>query len=155
MKKLFTRRILLSILAYCFLDLLALGIGMGIPIIAILMGFLVGWITPSILVPRGYSFRRALKTCLVVASWAAAFSFLVLITIWGPTMTMLADPKADFTHFGIPMILYDPTASFIGWIVLMVVISPTLQMLTTAFGASIRLAWLPPSALSDSREASD
>jgi len=123
---------------------------MGIPIFAILMGFFVGWFTPSFLYPGGYSLRRGLKICLVVACGTAAFSFLVLTTIWGPTMTMLADPKADFIHFGIPMILFNPTASFIGWIVLMVIISPTLQMLTTAFGSSIRLAWLPPSTLSDS-----
>jgi hypothetical protein len=155
MRKFLTRKILIPILAYCFLDLLALGFGMGIPIFAILMGFLVGWMMPSILAPRGHSIRRALKACLGAAGWTAAFSFLVLFTIWGPTMTMLADPNADFIHFGIPMILYDPTASFIGWIVLMVIISPTLQMLTTAFGSSMRLAWLPPSALSESRKENE
>jgi len=62
-----------------------------------------------------------------------------MVIIWVPISTMLINPTADFAHFGIPMILYDPKLSFIGWIILMVFISPFLQLLTTVFAAQVTM----------------
>lgn len=59
--------------------------------------------------------------------------------VWGSVSTMLMNPNANFTNFGIPMILFDPEISFIGWIILMIFISPFLQLITTVFTAHVSL----------------
>ena len=88
---------------------------------------------------------QQLKLCLSAAFLTSSFTFFVMAIIWIPATRMLLDPSADFANFGIPMILFDPEANFIGWILLMVVISPCLQVLSTAFATSMRLAVRMPS----------
>jgi hypothetical protein len=144
MSSLFSRRFLVPLLAFLLLDLLAVGLGMGVPIFAILFGFLVGWLAPSVLAEQAPDTTRLLRRCLLAALLTSAFTFLLMLLIWGPAARMLFDPAADLANFGIPMLLYEPVASFIGWIVLMVFISPFLQALSTAFSSSVRLAWFPP-----------
>ena len=138
------RKLLVPIIIYIILDLFAVGIGMGVPIFAILLGFVVGWFTPSILSRDASDFRHLLKKCLTAAFLTSSFTFFLMLVIWGPISRMLLDPSADIANFGIPFILYEPKASFIGWILLMIVISPFLQVLTTAFASSVRLAWWLP-----------
>ncbi len=113
---------------------------MGIPIFAILFGFIVGWFLPRLFVHDAADLRQQLKLCLSAAFLTSSFTFCVMAIFWIPATRMLLDPSADFANFGIPMILFDPKASFIGWILLMVVISPCLQVLSTAFTASMRIA---------------
>jgi len=137
----------IPLLLFIFLDLLAIGAGMGVPIFAILFGFLVGWFVPSVLAGTAAGIRQLLGRCLLTALLTSAFTFLLMLLIWGPATRMLFDPAADLANFGIPMILYEPAASFIGWIVLMVFISPFLQVLATTFASSVRLAWFPPAAV--------
>jgi len=147
MSSLLTRKYLVPLLAFLLLDLLAVGAGMGVPIFAILFGFIVGWFAPRFLAVTATDLRQLLRKCLVAALLTSAFTFLLMLLIWGPTAGMLFDPAADIAHFGIPMILYEPVASFIGWIVLMVVLSPFLQALAAAFASTVRLAWFPPKAI--------
>ena len=144
MATLFSRKFILPIVAYCFFDLLAVGAGMGVPIFAILLGFVVGWFAPQIFFRDVSDLRSLLNKCLAASFLTSCFTFLLMILIWVPPARMLLDPSADFVNFGIPMILYDPKASFIGWIVLMTVISPILQVLSSAFASSVRLAWRTP-----------
>ena len=134
-------------LAFILLDLFAVGVGMGVPIFAILFGFIVGWFIPSILSHDASDLRHLLKKSLTAAFLTSSFTLFLMLLIWGPISRMLLDPSADLANFGIPMILYEPRASFIGWIALMIVVSPFLQVLTTAFASSLRLAWLPPKSL--------
>ncbi len=146
MSPIFSRK-LVPLLLFIVLDLLAVGMGMGVPIFAILFGFLVGWFAPSVLAGTTTSgMRQLLGRCLITALLTSAFTFLLMLIIWGPATRMLFDPAANLANFGIPMILYEPDASFIGWIVLMVIVSPFLQALATAFSSSARLAWFPPQA---------
>ncbi len=149
MSKIISRKLLFPIITFCFLDLLAVGAGMGVPIFAILFGFVVGWFAPSILLSNASNLRQLLKMCLTAAYLTSCFTFLLMIVIWGPITRMLLDPSADLANFGIPLILFDPRASFIGWIVLMIVISPILQVLATAFASSMRLAWRTPTSLQE------
>jgi len=149
MSKFLSRRLFLPIIAFIFLDLLAVGIGMGVPIFAILLGFVVGWFAPSVLSSTASHLRQLLCTCLVAACLTSGLTFLLMLVIWGPLTRMLFDPSADIANFGIPMILYKPRASFIGWIVLMIVVSPFLQALATGIASSVRLAWFPPSSLGE------
>ena len=143
------RKLLVPIIIYLTLDLFAVGIGMGVPIFAILLGFLVGWFAPSVLSGDASDLRHLLRKCLTAAFLTSGFTFFLMLVIWGPISRMLLDPSADIANFGIPFILYEPKASFIGWIVLMIVISPFLQVLTTAFASSVHLAWFPPASLKD------
>lgn len=147
MASLLSRKYLVPLLLFLLLDLLAVGAGMGVPIFAILFGFLVGWFAPAVLAGSAPDVRRLLGKCVLAALLTSGFTFLLMLVIWGPFTRMLFDPQADIANFGIPMILYEPVASFIGWIVLMVLISPFLQALAAAFASSVRLAWFPPASI--------
>jgi hypothetical protein len=118
--------------------------GMGVPIVAILFGFLVGWLLPRLISAPAGSTRQLLARILRWAAASAGWTFLQMAVIWLPTVSMLFDPSADMAEFGHPMILYEPLASYIGWIVLMVLVSPFLQLLTTVFAATLRLALQMP-----------
>lgn len=147
MTPILTRRFLFPAVLFCFLDLVAVGAGMGIPVFAIFLGAVVGWFAPSILSSHALNLRRLLKMCLITACLTSGFTLVLMVIIWGPISRMLLDPAADFANFGIPLILFDPKASFIGWIVLMVVISPVLQLLATTFASFVRLVWQLPTSL--------
>lgn len=147
MSTLLSRKFLAPSVVFVFLDLFAIGAGMGVPIFAILFGFITGWLAPSILVSTAPHWRQLLRMCLLVACLTASFTFLVMLIIWGPAAQMLFEPAADFANFGMPMLLYEPKASFIGWLLLMIVVSPCLQAIASNFASSVRLAWLPPASL--------
>jgi hypothetical protein len=131
--------LLLRIAVYLVLDVIAVGLGMGVPIFAILFGFVVGWVLPRWLAGSASSMRQLLSRILRWAAASAAWTFLQMAVIWVRTVPMLFDPSVDIAQFGHPMILYEPVPSFIGWIVLMVLVSPFLQLLTTVFAATLRL----------------
>jgi len=133
---------LLPVVAFLVLDTMAVGMGMGVPIFPILLGFPVGWLLPRFLPGSTHTWPQALRRLLLFSGLCAGYTFLLLLLLWGPTVRLLFDPAADLANFGIPMILYQPRASFIGWLVLMILISPFLQLLTTLFGA--HLAMLAP-----------
>jgi hypothetical protein len=146
MSTLLARKYLVPLLAFLLLDLLAVGAGMGVPLFAILFGFVVGWFAPSVLAATASDLRQLLRRSLVTALLTSAFTLLLMLLIWGPAAKMLFDPQADIANFGIPLILYEPLASFIGWLMLMVFVSPVLQALAAAFASSVRLAWFPPAS---------
>ncbi len=139
MKKIFTLHYWLLILISVIIFIILSGIGMGVPILNILFGFLVGW----------YGARRAQILCrdrkkelLVIFRYSlicAGTTLIIMLAIWGTTFPMLFNPAADFVNFGHPMILFDPKISFIGWLVLMIIISPLLQLMASIFSAFITL----------------
>jgi hypothetical protein len=139
-----SRKLLVPLLVFLLLDLLAVGAGMGVPIFAILFGFVVGWFAPAVLAPSALDLRRLLRKCMLTALLTSTFTFVLMLIIWGPAARMLLEPAADIANFGIPLILYEPLASLIGWLVLMIFISPFLQALAATFASSVRLAWFPP-----------
>jgi hypothetical protein len=149
MRKYFSRKYLFPILAFCIIDLIAIGAGMGVPIFAILFGFIVGWIAPSIIIPSATNLRQLLRECVFVSLLTSCFTFLVMIILWGPVTRMLLETSADYVNFGIPMILYDPKVSFIGWIILMIFISPILQLLATVFSSAVHIVWRIPNSLGE------
>jgi hypothetical protein len=122
---------------YIALDMLCIGMGMGVPIFCIFFGFPVGWYIIRNVTTRTTDIRKLLRKALLYSVITSAYTFIVMAILWGRCIPMLFDPAADFVNFGIPMILYEPKASFIGWLVLMIFISPFLQLLTTVFGAYI------------------
>lgn len=143
MKKLIGFRPLWLFGIFVLLDIICIGIGMGVPIFCILFGFIVGWFTAkyvtTTLTPVPQVFRRVLW----YATLTASVTLLGMAVIWGPTLSFLFDPARDLANTGVPLILYEPLPSFIGWLVLMIVISPFLQLLTTLFGAYLALlGWL-------------
>jgi hypothetical protein len=128
---------------FVIVDLVCVGLGMGVPILCILFGFFVGWYIAKRATLATANVKVILWKVLVQAIITSAFTFVVMSAIWGSTIPMLFDPSADFQNFGHPFILYDPKISFIGWLVLMIFISPFLQLLTTIFGSYLTLLlWL-------------
>lgn len=141
MRKVFDLRIGWALAIFAFLDLVCVGLGMGVPIFCILFGLPVGWYIARRVTTRPLRVGQLLGKVLVGAGLTSAFTFMVMGLLWGRCVVMLFDPLADLANFGIPLILYDPKASFIGWLVLMIVISPFLQLLMTLFGAYLTLLW--------------
>lgn len=129
----------IAFLLFLILDLLCVGMGMGVPIFCIFFGFVVGWYLAGRLTLLDLSLGDALNRILRYAIITSLFTFVVMCAIWGRTIIMLFDPASDYKNFGIPMILYEPKASFIGWLVLMIFKSPFLQLLTTIFASYLTL----------------
>ena len=128
---------------FVVVDLVCVGIGMGVPLACILFGFFVGWYIAKRATVAPANVKDILWQVLIQAIITSAFTFVVMSAIWGSTIVLLFDPGFDFQNFGHPFILYDPKISFIGWLVLMILISPFLQLLTTVFGSYLTLlAWL-------------
>lgn len=124
---------------FVIVDLVCVGLGMGVPLACILFGFFVGWYIAKRAIMSTANVKDILWKALVQAIATSVFTFVVMGVIWGSTIPMLFDPSADFQNFGHPFILYDPKISFIGWLVLMILISPFLQLLTTIFGSYLTL----------------
>jgi hypothetical protein len=136
MKKLNTKT---GVILYILIDIICMGMGMGVPIFCILSGFLSGWyITQRVSVstePLYQKYYQIFKYSLMTV----IFTFILMLVVWGRTIPMIFNPSSDFQNFGHPFILYDPKMSFIGWSILMILISPFLQLLTTIFAAFITL----------------
>ena len=124
---------------FVIVDLVCIGMGMGVPLACILFGFFIGWYIAKRATVATESAKDILWQVLIQAIITSAFTFVVMSAIWGSTIVMLFDPRADFQNFGHPFILYDPRLSFIGWLILMILISPFLQLLTTIFGSYLTL----------------
>jgi hypothetical protein len=125
---------------YAGLDIFCTGVGMGVPILNIQLGFLVGWYLARRAVREGDVSPSMLRTLLVRSLVTVLLTFAMMAVICGPWCKVLWDPTYDYTKSGVPLILYGAKASFIGWMVLMVVISPLLQLLTTFSAAVVTLA---------------
>jgi hypothetical protein len=124
---------------YAVLDTVCVGMGMGVPIFCILLGFPVGWYVARTVAADTAEIRPVLRKLLLYATVTSAVTLVEMAAIWGRCVAWLFDPAADYANFGIPLILYDPKASFVGWLVLMIAVSPFLQLLTTLLGAHLTL----------------
>lgn len=134
----------LPAIAIGLLDVFLIGIGMGVPFFAILLGFGVGWWlarrpAPLTVVPDDPVRVRA-RSLLGSGGALAALSFFVLLAVWGPTLGNAFDPDFDAAGWGIPLILYTSQASTIAWYSLMLVISPLLQLMAVLTGGVVALS---------------
>ena len=139
MNKLFTINKRLALGIFLFLDLICVGMGMGVPIFCILFGFVVGWYNVKRVTTSQSQTLTVLRKLLLYAGITSAFTFVVMAVLWGRWALILFDSSTDYSNLGIPMILFDPKASFIGWLILMIFISPFLQLLTTLFVSMLTL----------------
>ena len=139
MNKLFTIRFWILILISVIIFTVLSGIGMGVPILNILFGFVVGWYSARRAQALYEDRKKVLSKILIYSLFCAGITLIIMLAIWGTTFPMLFDPAADFLNFGHPMILFDPRISFIGWLVLMIIISPLLQLMASIFSAFITL----------------
>ncbi|MHB1135999.1 MAG: hypothetical protein ACYCXR_05715 [Coriobacteriia bacterium] len=149
-------RVNLPYIVIGLLDVFAIGLGMGVPALALVYGAGVGWwlvrrgpqVLPEALpAPEGPSISRAaLRSLLAQSAALAAVSLVVLLALWGPSIPLAFDPEFDTAGSGIPLILYTPHASMIGWLVLMIVVSPVLQFAITVASGALALAARPYSS---------
>jgi hypothetical protein len=128
-----------SFVIYIVLDTLLVGMGMGVPFFCILFGFPAGWYLSKSLKHQKLQINDISSRILKYATLTSLVTLAWMLIIWGPMITMLQNPSANFTDFGIPLILYDPKLSFIGWITLMIFISPFLQLLMTVFASHVAI----------------
>ncbi|MBC8184743.1 hypothetical protein H8E88_26925 [candidate division KSB1 bacterium] len=139
MKNIFKIKTRTAFISYLILDLICVGMGMGVPIFCILFGFLVGWYNARTMPSSSKTLSQTMKKFLLYATTTSAFTFAVMTILWGRWAAILFNSNTDYTNLGIPMILFDPKASFIGWLVLMIFISPFLQLLTTLFASIVTM----------------
>jgi hypothetical protein len=124
---------------FVIVDVFCMGIGMGVPVFNILLGFVVGWYIVRWISTDSREVNDILQRLLRIAAFTSGVTMAGMIIIWGPSAAMLNGPNANLANFGIPQILFEPRASFIGWLFLMIAISPFLQLLTTIFGGHLTL----------------
>lgn len=130
--------------AYVALDVLATGLGMGVPFFCILLGLPVGWYLARRARREGPSIRRAPRRVFRGSCVAAGVTCALMIAVWGPHVPKLWQPGFDAAAWGIPLILFGSRASLAGWLALMIAISPLLQLgALTVTGAAV-LAYGPP-----------
>lgn len=137
----------MSTIVIGLLDVFAIGLGMGIPVFAILLGFPVGWylagkqlepllpepgVEPS--VPA-----RVVRTLVTQAGALTFVTFVVLAIIWGPQLPTAFDASVSAKEWGVPLILYTSQASKIGFAALMMLVSPALQFMAVLTTGAIRL----------------
>ena len=139
MKKIFTLRYWILIIFSVIIFVILSGIGMGVPIMNILFGFLVGWYSTRRVQILYNEQKKRFSKIFIYSLFCAGITLIIMLAIWGTTIPMLFDPTADLANFGHPMILFDPRASLIGWLILMIIISPILQLMTSIFSAFITL----------------
>jgi len=139
LNKIFTIRFWILILIAVIIFTVLSGIGMGVPILNILFGFVVGWYGTKRAQALYEDRKKILSKILIYSLFCAGATLVIMLAIWGTTFPMLFDPAEDFVNFGHPMILFDPRISFIGWLVLMIMISPLLQLMASIFSAFITL----------------
>lgn len=136
-------------LFYIALDILCVGMGMGVPFFCILLGFPTGWYIARTVAPRNLGMHGTLWAILGRSAATSAVTFVMMLLPWGYCLPMVYAPTEKLANFGIPLILFEPRASFIGWLVLMILISPFLQFLMTLFGAHMALVITTDPSLAD------
>ena len=141
MGKAFSLKVGWALAIFVFLDIVCTGLGMGVPVLCILLGLPVGWYIARRITVQSFDSRQMLSKMLLGAAITSAFTFVGMLFLWGPWIPMLFEPTADLADLGAPLILYEPLPSFMGWLVLMIAISPFLQFLMTLFGAHLTLLW--------------
>ena len=139
MNKLYTMKTRTAFIIFIFLDLICVGMGMGVPIFCILFGFVVGWYNVKRVDISQSQPILALRKLMLYAANTSAITFILMAVLWGHWALILFNSNTDYSNLGIPMILFDPKVSFIGWLILMIFISPFLQMLTTIFVSILTL----------------
>ena len=117
-------------------DIISTFLGMGVPIVNILIGVPLGWFYVN--KSKG-DIRRRLKGLVNIALLASFITFLIMCVIWIPQLRILWVEGYDLKEFGHPLWLYDPFISFIGFIILMVIVSPVLQFLCVIGGGVLKL----------------
>jgi hypothetical protein len=132
-----------QLIAFVLLDVVSVGMGMGVPFFTILLGFPVGLFIPAIPAYHTELSPRLLRSIIRISLVISGVTFIILAVLWLPSLSWLFDPARDLSNYGIPMILYEPKASFIGWMVLMVAVSPFLQFLMALFGSITRIVLSP------------
>ena len=121
------------------LDIVCIGMGMGVPIFNIVFGFFVGRYIVGRLSFNKFEMKDILLQLFKGACVISCVTFVGMVLIWGWSILLLRGSDTEIENFGIPMILYLPRASLIGWLILMILITPFLQLLTTIFAGNLTL----------------
>jgi len=139
MHKFYTMKYWVLIVISVLVITILTGMGMGVPILNILFGFIIGWYAVKRACLLYENLEERLSKIFIYSIFCSGITLVLMLGIWGSKIPMLFNPLSDYKNFGHPMILYDPKLSFIGWLVLMIIISPFLQLMASIFSAFITL----------------
>jgi hypothetical protein len=143
LRKIYKMEPLWVLALFILIDVICIGMGMGVPFFCILLGIPVGWFLVLYVTAKTTDVREVLWKVLIYAAIAAGVTVVGMLIIWISFSALLFEPGSDLSTVGMPLILYQPRASLIGWLALMIIISPVMQLLTTLFGAYLTLlGWL-------------
>jgi hypothetical protein len=138
-KRIFRFKPLRVLVIFVALDIICMGMGMGVPFFNIIFGFVVGWYLVNWISIDTSEVKDILKRLLIYSCITAGVTSLGMLLLWGWSVKILFGPETDILNFGIPQILYEPRMSLIAWLLLMILISPFLQLLTTVFAGHLTL----------------
>lgn len=139
MHRFYTIRYWILIIISILIITIFTGIGMGVPLLNIIFGFVAGWYATKRACALYGDLKERLSKIFIYCLFCSGITLILMLGIWGSQIPMLFDSLTDFENYGHPMILYKPKPSFIGWLVLMIIISPFLQLLSSIFAAFLTL----------------
>ena len=97
MHQIFSLKLRWALAIFGLVDIICMGLGMGVPIFCILLGLPVGWYIARRITLRPFDARRTLSKMLLGAALTSAFTFVGMALLWGRFVAMLFAPSADLT----------------------------------------------------------
>jgi hypothetical protein len=138
-------RVTTLIWLYVAIDVLCVGLGMGVPVFCIALGFPTGWVSARRALRARDSYSSDVITSQILrfafrdSAVAAGITLAAMLVVWLPFGFVYFEPAVDLSEVGIPMILYTPRASFVAWEILMIIVAPVLQFLVSLSAVHVAL----------------
>ena len=89
LKKIFTLRYWILIIFSVIIFVILSGIGMGVPIMNILFGFLVGWYSTRRVQILYNEQKKRFSKIFIYSLFCAGITLIIMLAIWGTTIPML------------------------------------------------------------------
>ena len=86
MKKLLSLNIKTVVILYILIDIICMGMGMGVPIFCILLGFPLGWYITQRVSVSIEQLRQKYYEIFRFSLLAAIFTFILMLVVWGWTI---------------------------------------------------------------------
>jgi hypothetical protein len=143
----------LPYIVIALIDVFAIGIGLSLPILAVLYGFGVGWwlvrrgphvLPESLPETGGPAVERArIRSLLAHAAALAVVTLVVLVFVWAGAIPVFLDPAVDAAELGVPLLLWASQPSKIAWLVLLFVAGPLAQFMAVVTAGTLAFARTP------------
>jgi|GEM_PF-1737968 len=143
----------LPYIVIALLDVFAIGIGMSLPVLAVVYGFGVGWwlvrrgprVLPETLPETGGPAveRARIRSLLAHAAALSLVTLVVLVFVWAGAIPVFLDPAVDAAELGVPLLLLASQPSKVAWLVLLFVVGPIAQFMAVVTAGALAFARTP------------